>query len=323
MTDERILTHNLGWSMDRVRSIVPWIALLLLYLVTVMIAPGYLRVSQVGSILQLATILGIVSIGQTLVILIAGIDLSVGAAATLANLMSAALIDGKDENLARAVVITLTVGALIGLVNGLIITGLKVPDLIATLATMTIVIGVGYLITNGAPRGGSSPILNAVMTARFAGVFTVGTLIWLAVSAAVIVILRKSTTGRRIYAVGLNRVASHLAGVSVNKTVIGLYVVAGLFASVAGVMLTGYTGSSYLGSGDSYQLATIAAVVLGGASIFGGYGGYGGTMAGVAITVLLLSILQVVGIPQAGQNIVYGIVILLMLAAFTPRNSSR
>jgi ribose transport system permease protein len=87
-------------------------------------------------------------------------------------------------------------------------------------------------------------------------------------------------------------------------------------------MVTGYTGSSFLGSGDTYQLATIAAVVLGGASIFGGYGGYGGTVAGVLITVLLVSILQVVGIPQAGQNIVYGVVILLMLAAFTPRTRS-
>jgi ribose transport system permease protein len=323
MSNDTLATKIPALSSGRLRAMVPWIALLVLYTVTVMIAPGYLKFSQLGSLLQLATILGIVAVGQTLVILIAGIDLSVGAVMTLANLMSAALIDGKNENLPLAILTTLAVGAVIGLVNGLIITLLKVPDLIATLATMTVVIGVGYLVTNGAPRGASSPLLNAVMTSRFAGVFTIGTVLWFMVAAIAIVLLRKSTVGRRIYSVGLNRLASHLSGISVNKTVIGLYITSGLFASLAGVLLTGYTGSSYLGSGEAYQLATIAAVVLGGASIFGGYGGYGGTIAGVAITVLLLSILQVVGIPQAGQNIVYGAVILLMLAVFTSRKTTR
>jgi ribose transport system permease protein len=314
--------RTLALPAGTLRQVVPWIALLLLYGVTVLVAPGYLRASQLGSLIQLASILGVVAIGQTLVILIAGIDLSVGAVATLANLMSAALIDGKDANVPMAILLSLAVGILVGAVNGLIITGLKVPDLVATLATMTAVIGTGYLITSGAPRGSSSPVLNAVMTARFAGVLTIGAIVWFALAAVVILLLRRFAVGRAIYAVGFNRTASHVAGISVNCTVIGLYVASGFFASLAGVMLTGYTGSSFLGSGDTYQLATIAAVVLGGASIFGGYGGYGGTIAGVFITVLLLSILQVVGIPQAGQNIVYGIVILLMLAAFTPRKGT-
>jgi ribose transport system permease protein len=310
-----------SWA-PRLRPVVPWIALLVLYVVTVVLSPGYLRASQVGSLIQLASILGIVAVGQTLVILIAGIDLSVGAVATLANLMSAALIDGKDANLPMAVALSVAVGMLVGLTNGLIITTLKVPDLVATLATMTAVIGVGYLVTNGAPRGSSSPLLTAIMTSRFAGVLTWASLVWGVVALAVIAILHRFAVGRRIYAVGFSRSASHVAGISVNLTVIGLYTTSGLFSSLAGVMLTGYTGSSFFGSGDAYQLATIAAVVLGGASIFGGYGGYGGTIAGVFITVLLVSILQVVGIPQAGQNIVYGVVILLMLAAFTPRTTT-
>lgn len=306
----------------QLRLVVPWIALLALYAVTVMVSPGYLRPNQLGSLIQLASILGIVAIGQTLVILIAGIDLSVGAVATLANLISAALIDGKDANLPMAVLVSVAVGTLVGFTNGIIITALKVPDLVATLATMTAVIGVGYLVTSGAPRGASSPLLTTVMTGRFAGVLTWGSVAWGVLALAVIAMLRRFAVGRKIYAVGFNRSASHVAGISVNWTVIGLYAASGFFASVAGVMVTGYTGSSFLGSGDTYQLATIAAVVLGGASIFGGYGGYGGTVAGVLITVLLVSILQVVGIPQAGQNIVYGVVILLMLAAFTPRTAS-
>jgi ribose transport system permease protein len=308
---------------NAIRAVVPYAVLVLLYLVTVVIAPGYLAPAQIGSLLQLSTILGIVAIGQMLVILVGGIDLSVGSVVTLSNLTAASLIDGKDGNLAVALAASLAVGALTGLANGLIISYLKVPDLVATLATMTIVIGVGYLITNGAPRGSSSPLLNGIMTGRLFGVLTVGAVIWFVLAAVTILVLRFTTVGRRVYAVGLNREASRYAAVSANRTVIALYVLSGLAAAFAGVLLTGYTGSSYLGSGVSYQLASIAAVVLGGVSIFGGRGGYGGTIAGVVITVLLLSILQVVGIPQAGQNIAYGIVILLMLIAFTSRRSNR
>lgn len=310
-------------SQASIRAAVPYAALVLLYIVTIAIAPGYLAPAQVGSLLQQATLLGVVAIGQMLVILVGGIDLSVGSVVTLSNLVTAAMLSGSDANLPLAVAVSLGLGALVGLCNGLIISYLKVPDLVATLATMTMVFGVGYLITGGAPRGSSSPLLNQIVTHRFMGVLTVGVVIWFVLAAVVIIVLRYSTGGRRVYAVGLNREASRYAAVPVTRTVLILYLLSGLTAAFAGVLLTGYTGSSYLGSGTSYQLASIAAVVLGGVSIFGGSGSYGGTMAGVVITVLLLSLLQVIGIPQAGQNIAYGIVILLMLVAFTSRHRSR
>lgn len=310
-------------SQASIRAAVPYAALVLLYIVTIAIAPGYVAPAQVGSLLQQATLLGVVAIGQMLVILVGGIDLSVGSVVTLSNLVTAAMLSGSDANLPVAVAVSLCLGALVGLCNGLIISYLKVPDLVATLATMTIVFGVGYLITGGAPRGSSSPLLNEIVTHRFLGVLTLGVVIWFVLAAVVIIVLRYTTAGRRVYAVGLNREASRYAAVPVTRTVLILYLLSGLTAAFAGVLLTGYTGSSYLGSGTSYQLASIAAVVLGGVSIFGGSGGYGGTMAGVVITVLLLSLLQVIGIPQAGQNIAYGIVILLMLVAFTSRHRSR
>ena len=136
-------------------------------------------------------------------------------------------------------------------------------------------------------------------------------------------VLARTSFGRRVYAVGLNRAASHYAGVGVHRMTIMLYTISGLTAGLAGFLLTGYTGSSYLGSGLTYQLASIAAVVLGGTSIFGGRGGYLGTMAGVLITVLLQSILRVIGIPQAGQYIAYGVVILVMIMVFTSRKRGR
>lgn len=311
------------FSFDRLRTVLPFASLAVLYVVTVILSPGYLQGVQIGALLQLATILGIVAIGQTLVILIGGIDLSVGAVVTLTNLLTAAILNGSDVNFAAALGISILVGAVVGLVNGGLITLIKIPDLVATLATMTVVIGLGYLITNGAPRGTSSPLLNSIMTQRFAGFLTSGFLLWVVLAAIVIVILRKTVFGRRVYSVGLNREASHFAAVPVVGTIVALYGLSGLTAGLAGFLLTGYTGSSYLGSGTSYQLSTIAAVVLGGTSIYGGKGGYSGTIVGVLITVLLLSILRVVGISQAGQNIAYGVVILVMLVLFGARARRR
>jgi ribose transport system permease protein len=308
---------------DRFRSAIPFVTLVLLYVGTVIVAPGYLEPVQLGALLQLAALLGIVAIGQTLVILIAGIDLSVSAVVTFTNLMTGTILAGLDVNLPLALAVSLAFGAAVGFVNGFVITRLKVPDLVATLATFTIVIGIGYLATNGAPHGGSSPGLNAFMTSRFAAFLTPGLLLWLALSVLVIVLLARTSWGRRVYAVGLNRAASHYAGVGVHRMTITLYAISGLTAGLAGFLLTGYTGSSYLGSGLTYQLASIAAVVLGGTSIFGGRGGYLGTMAGVLITVLLQSILRVIGIPQAGQYIAYGVVILVMIMVFTSRKRGR
>jgi ribose transport system permease protein len=308
---------------DRFRSAIPFLTLGLLYVVTVIVAPGYLAPAQLGGLLQLSALLGIVAIGQTLVILIGGIDLSVSAVVTFTNLITGAILNGLDVNLPLALLASLASGAAVGLINGLVITRLKVPDLVATLATMTIVIGVGYLVTNGAPRGTSSPGLNDFMTMRFAGFITGGLVLWLALGTIVIVLLARTSWARRVYAVGLNRDASHYAGVGVRRITMTLYISSGVTAGLAGFLLTGYTGSSYLGSGATYQLASIAAVVLGGTSIFGGRGGYLGTIAGVLIIVLLQSILRVIGIPQAGQYIAYGVVILVMILIFTTRTSRR
>jgi len=304
---------------SRLTALIPIATLTLMYIVTVIVAPGYLRAPQIGLLLQLAAILGVVAIGQTLVILIGGIDLSVGAVVTFSNLLAAAAIRGNDSNLPKALFICLSAGAAVGLVNGLVISYLKVPDLVATLASMTAVIGIGLLVTHGAPQGTSSGLLNSFMTRRFLGVVTWGVVLWLVLAIMVVFALRRTIYGRYIYAVGLNREASRYAAVPVRRTVVSLYTLAGTFAGLAGVMLTGYVGSSYLASGDAYQMQSIAAVILGGTSMFGGRGGYGGTVVGVLITVLLVSLLRVIGVAQAGQSIAYGAVILLMLLLFTRR----
>jgi len=219
---------------DRLRQLVPVIVLVAMYAITVGIAPGYLKAPQIGSLLQLASILGVAAVGQTLVILIGGIDLSVGAVVTMTNLMAAAIIANRDSALPLALFAVLGIGALVGLGNGLLIRFLKVPDLVATLASMTIVMGVGLLFTHGSPKGHSAPALNALVTQRFFGVFTGGVVIWAIVSAITILLLRSSAGGRYVYAVGLNREASRYAAVPVTRTVILLYVASGLTSALAG-----------------------------------------------------------------------------------------
>ncbi|NQX13857.1 ABC transporter permease [Microbacteriaceae bacterium VKM Ac-2855] len=302
---------------DVLKSVLPYAALIALYLATVLIAPGYGAPEQISSLLQLASLLGIVAIGQTLVILIAGIDLSVGAVITLTNLVTGSVLNAADVNIGYALLLSLLTGGAVGLINGFVIAKLRVPDLVATLATMTIVLGAGYLFTSGAPRGTVAPGLASFVTERFGGLFTGIFVLWVLLAAAAVLMLRRTVLGHYVYAVGLNRQASRFAGINVSSVTIVLYTISGLLAGLTGFLLTGYTGASYLNSGTTYQLATVAAVVLGGASIFGGRGSYIGTIAGVLITVLLQSLLRVIGIPQAGQNITYGAVILIMTIVFT------
>lgn len=308
---------------DLMRLLAPHAIFLIVLAVTLIAAPGYRSSTQIASLLQLMALLGVVAIGQNFVILIAGIDLSVGAVMTMTNLVTAQVMLGSDANFPKALVMTLLIGVLAGLANGLGVSLLRIPDMVMTLATMTVLLGAGYLVTGGVNKGRSGPWMVAFMTQRFAGILTGGVLLWIALGILAIVVLRKTVLGMHVYAVGLGRRAAEASGVRVWLTVTVLYVLSGLMSALAGLMLTGYIGSSYYGMGDPYQLSSIAAVVIGGTSIFGGIGGYEGTFSGVATIVVLLSFLQVVGLPEAGQQIAYGVVLILMLLLFVRQNSRR
>lgn len=299
-----------------IQTIAPHLILLIVLAVTFTFAPGYRSTTQVASLLQLMGLLGVVAIGQNLAILVAGIDLSVGAVMTLTNLVTALVMAGSNANMPLAMGLTLLIGLTVGLVNGVGIALLKVPDMVMTLATMTMLLGTGYLITGGVNKGNASPAIVTFMQARFAGVLTGGVVLWVILGIGIILVLRKSVFGMQLYAVGLSRRAAQASGVRVAVIVIAIYVISGVMSALAGLMLTGYIGSSYYDLGGPYQLKSIAAVVIGGTSIFGGVGGYGGTFSGVGAIVVLLSFLQVVGLSDAGQQIAYGAVLLLMLILF-------
>jgi ribose transport system permease protein len=293
------------------------------YLVAIVISPGFASLGQLSTILNLAAFLGIVAIGQTLVILVFGIDLSVGAVITLVNLVVAANVDGSDARILTAVPLALAIGAAVGAFNGLGIRYLGIPDLVMTLATMSIVAGIALLYSGGSPTGQSSALLGTIATGTLGGILPWSFLIWILLAALTVFALTRTTFGRHVYAIGLNREASRFSGVPVGRTVVLLYTFSGITASIVGVLLTGYTGSSFFGIGDPYLLSSIAAVVVGGTSIFGGRGGYVGTIAGTVIIVILQSLLRVVDVAQAGREIAYGLVILLLLIAYGRGGSLR
>jgi len=299
-------------------TLLPWAVLAVLYLVLVLRVPNFLKSGPLSVLLYSITILGVVAMGQLCVILIGGIDLSVSATMTLTNVVSAYVIaTTSNQHLFQAVVVSLLVGASIGVLNGLVITKLGLPDMIATLAMMTIVSGALLIFRKTHLKVGNSPALADFATKPFFGPVMPAAVVWILLSVVLIVVLRKTTFGRQVYAVGLSRGAAHAAGISVMRTTILLYVISGVCAAAAGVLLTGQLGGMELSSGNPYQLWSIAAVVLGGTSIFGGRGGYGSTIAGVAIIVVLQNgLLNVLGIPTSAQNILYGLVIIAMLVVF-------
>ncbi|MDP9471050.1 MAG: ABC transporter permease [Chloroflexota bacterium] len=214
--------------------------------------------------------------------------------------------------LAWAIVAALGSAALVGLLNGLGVAYLRIPSL----GMNAVLAGLTLVYTNGSPQGNAPGFARELAVGRIGEGVPYALLFWLALGAALIFLLRRSVFGRRLYAVGNNRQAAYLSGVPVRGVLVAAYTLCGLCAGIAGILLTGYSSQSYLGMGDRYVLQSIAAVVIGGTSILGGSGGYGGTIAGAITVVLLENTLQIVGIRPAGQNILYGLVILLMLFVY-------
>lgn len=294
-----------------------------LYAAAVLVSPSFASLGQLINILTLAAFLGIVAIGQTLVIMVFGIDLSVSAVITLTNLVVAAYIDGSNVRTLIAVPLALAIGLSVGLANGLGIQYLQIPDLVMTLASFSIVTGIALLYSGGAPTGQSSEVLNTVATGTLGGILPWSFLLWVVLAALAIFTLKRATFGRYVYAVGLNRRVSRFSGVRVSRTVVLLYTASGMTAAIVGLLLTGYTGSSFFGIGDPYQLGSIAAVVVGGTSIYGGRGGYVGTIAGAVIIVTLQNMLETVNVAEAGREIAYGLVILVLLIVYGRARSLR
>ncbi len=297
--------------------------MILLAVIINCVSTGFLTVDHIYSILKQAAFLGIVCVGQSLVILTGGIDLSLEYTLLFSNVLAAAIISGQNENTFTALAAVIGVAVLIGLLNGCGVYFLKIPAMIMTLSTGTAVYGLAYIYCNGAPGGFTSDILNQLSNGRFGGIFSGVTIVWIILAAAVIVILRSTVLGRSIYAIGTNRGSADYSGIQVRNVTLIVYIIASVMAAITGYFLLGYTGTSYMSTGSGYNMDSIAAVVIGGTSIAGGSGGYVGTIAGVCIMVLINSLLTILHMPEAVKQIVQGLLIAVLLLVVSGRKKER
>lgn len=273
-----------------------------------------LSLDRLLRILANAAPLGVVTIAQTIVIINRGLDLSVGPIMNTAGILTAVLSVAPGARLAVTVSVVVAVGGAIGLVNGLLLAFTKIPPLLGTLATATIVQGVYSLVTRGQPRGDIPEKLRVLADGRLLSTpVSASLVVWASLLVITAIALNRTVAGQRFYAVGANPRASWLSGVPVRSYTVAAYVASGALASVAGVLLVAYSGSPSLTAADGYALNSVAAAVIGGAALRGGSGSMAGAFAGAAVFAFLATVLHSFYIPSPVQLIVSGAVIVLML----------
>lgn len=260
--------------------------------------------------LQVASFLGLVAAGMMMVILLGHIDLSTPWTLAAAAMMATA-VGGP-----LALPVGLAVGALVGLVNGFGVAFLRIPSMIFTLGVNTVLRGLMVVHTGGfAPQSHSTPLMEFLATGHVLGIPT-ALFVWAAVSVLLLFMLRRTPMGRYMYAVGNRESAAYLSGVNTRLVLIGAFVICSTCTALAGVLLAGYSTKAYQAMGDPFLLPAIAAVVIGGTHILGGKGSYVGTVIGAILIVLLQSVLSVMQMPEAGRQIIYGAVIIVMLLVY-------
>ncbi len=281
--------------------------------------PKFLSPTYLLQQLQIASFLGIVALGLMMVILLGHIDLSVPWTFTAAAIASTTVAGQGSEAWwgVLAVPAGLFVGLLIGLLNGLGVAFLRLPSMIWTLGMNAVVLGICVLFTGGFnPQGLASPAMRFFAIERSFGVVPNALFLWVAVALGVALLLRRTAFGRYVYATGNRERATYLSGINTNFVLIGCFMIAGMCSAIAGMLLAGYANQAYQAMGEPYLLPGIAAVVLGGTSILGGRGTVLGTIVGVILISLIGSMLSVMQMPEAGRQIIYGLVIIAMLLLY-------
>jgi len=296
-------------------------ALFMLLILLGLYSPSSIEPNHLWDFTRQAAALGIVAIGQTIVMISGGLDLSVGATVILIDVVAAQMIDNQPDRIIPVVMLCLVIGAIIGMVNGTVVTQLRVAPFIATLGMASIVLGAALVYSQGAPRGGIPQAMRFWATG-FIGPVPAAAVVWAVFTVVMVLLVRRTVYGRYLYAVGANRLSARLSGVRVQLvTVIG-YGISGVSAAIGGLVLAAYIGVGTLKLGDDYMLNSIAAAVLGGTPFEGGRGSVIGTVGGALFLYVLFSLLAVLDIPfigklpHGGRLIAQGIIFIVAVALY-------
>lgn len=272
--------------------------------------PGFARLSHIRTVFLESALIGIVALGQTLVVITGGIDLSVAWMMTIGAYMVSNLVNSSNANLVWGIPLMLVVTFGLGAINGFCISYLRVPAIVMTLGMNIILQGALVALTQGSPGQSAPPLLLTLGQKNLLGIPYL-VIIWIIMTVVVMLALFKMKYGRKLFAIGNNATVAKYSGIRVDNTIILSYAISGMTAGIAGALLAGKVGSCYLAMGDTYQFQSIAAVAIGGTSMLGGKGNYLGTVAGSLTITILLGILVALNLPFGVQTMAYGLIVLI------------
>lgn len=285
-----------------------WLVFIAMVIIFSIANPNFIKPTNIVAISRQVAVYGIASIGMTFVILIAGIDLATGSIITLVNIICAYFMVNMGINMWVAVLISLVIATLVGVLNGFMVSTIGIPALIATFASQTVFEGIAYLICGGMPISGFDK--NFDIFGRWSiGIVPISALIMIACFAIGSFILNKTYFGRYFYAIGGNEEAARLSGIRVSRVKYLIYALSGFFAGLAGIVMLSRTGSGQATAGLGYEFDVITCVVLGGVSVNGGYGKMSGVVAGVLIIGSLTNGMILMDVNSYMQMVVKGVVL--------------
>jgi len=308
------------------KVIMAFILVVVLFVMGQIIVPGFSRFNHIMSVLQAAFFLGLVGLGQTIVVISGkeGLDMSVGANVTLGVVLGAAIINGENARLLPAVLASLGGGFSLGLVNGLGVSLLNIAPLIMTLAWGIVIEGLLLFVIKGHMFGTGCPALELLGH----GSLRLGSLkvpsvvlIWILVIILMWYILNKTKPGHVLFAIGENDKAARLLGIRVKFVRTVVYGISGSLSCLSGLLLLGFVGSAHLNLGARYVLPSVVAVIIGGIRFGGGAGNYLGAVAGAIFLTTLQSILVTLELSEGGRKLITGIVLIILLLAYTRRQN--
>lgn len=319
--------------MKRISISPPLAALLLavvLFLLSGLLPNGYgsdmdVALAQATNIVRLAVFLGVIAAGQTLVVIsgFEGIDLSAGSVVTLTAIITYIVVNGNDEKVVLALLLSLVVGAVIGFLNGVGVTFLKISPFVMTLSMSGVVTGAIIIINHGNVSGKVALIMTRLIARPWFGGIPGAIIIWLIFGILMWLLLERTTFGRNLFAIGVNRVTAKLSGVNVTAMNLAVYALAGALAGFGGFLVVGNTGVVFIALGQPFLFPSIAAVAVGGTLLSGGKGSYWGTMAGAIVLTLITSLLTTMQMPDSVRRMVLGGTLLVLISIYGRQKALR
>ncbi|MGH2869335.1 MAG: ABC transporter permease [Solirubrobacteraceae bacterium] len=301
-----------AWLRGALEQLGPFLFVLVLGIVLTIVSPYFLTSTNISAIFVQMSVIAIITVGETMVIITAGIDLSVSTVVALSGVMASMLVANDGMGTGLGMVIGVLVGGGVGLINGLLITAVRLPPFIATLGTLSAVGGVALLVTNGQPI--AAPTSFDVLGDGHIGPIPVPIVIMVLVAAAGWFVLARTTLGRSAYAIGSNYETARLSGIRVNRVLTSVYVIQGLLAGLGGVIVASRVVTGDPSAGTNYNLDAIAAAVIGGASLFGGEGSVIGGLIGALLMELISNGSDLLNISNFWQDVILGVVIIAAVA---------